>query len=79
MPGDNLDIFSEPVQRPTPKGKAEQEQRFLGVTFACCDIYSRVYINQEGTAYEGRCPKCSKPVQILIGPGGSDSRFFTAY
>ena len=79
MPGDNLDIFSEPVRRAAPKGEAERKQRFLGVKFACCDVYSRIYVNREGTAYEGRCPKCFKPLQILIGPGGSDSRFFTAY
>jgi len=60
-------------------GAAGQRRKFLGVTFACCGIYNRVYINRDGTAYEGRCPKCGKPVKLRIGPGGTDARFFTAY
>ena len=51
---------------------------FVGVQFACCDVYTRVYINRDETAYEGRCPKCGKKVRLAIGPGGTDSRFFTA-
>lgn len=54
-------------------------RRFLGVTFACCDIYARIYINKDETAYEGRCPRCCKPLRLRIGPGGMDARFFTAY
>ena len=50
----------------------------MGVQFKCCDVYSRVYINRDETAYEGNCPKCAKRVRLAIGPGGTDSRFFTA-
>ncbi|MCC7475892.1 MAG: hypothetical protein IT425_10880 [Pirellulales bacterium] len=77
MPGEHLDLSSE--SSPGSRGNAKAEsRRFVGVHFACCDVYSRVYVNREQTAYEGNCPKCGKRVVLKIGPGGTDSRFFTA-
>lgn len=61
-----------------PTGKGLQKP-FVGIRFACCGVYTRVYVNRTGTAYEGRCPKCSRSVRLRIGPGGTDERFFTAY
>jgi len=46
--------------------------------FECCNIYQRIYVNKEGNAYEGRCPKCFAEVKALIGAEGSASRFFRA-
>lgn len=76
MPGENLDLSSDP---PGPGNRESAGRRYVGMHFACCDVYSRVYINRASTAYEGNCPKCSKRVRLRIGPGGTDSRFFTAY
>jgi hypothetical protein len=59
------------ASRPTPR-------RWIGIHFECCGVYSRLYRNRQGTAYEGRCPHCLAPVRILIGPGGTDDRFFRA-
>jgi hypothetical protein len=56
----------------------ENSKKFLGIMFECCNIYRRVYINKEGNAYEGRCPKCYAEVKVRIGTGGSDTRFFRA-
>ncbi|MCA9483029.1 MAG: hypothetical protein KC553_04790 [Nitrospina sp.] len=58
---------------PPSRGK-----KFLGIHFECCNVYRRVYINKDGNAYEGRCPKCYRPVKVLIGPDGTASRFFNA-
>lgn len=63
-------------------GKSNEDtdqKKFIGVRFNCCGLYVRVYVNKAGTAYEGRCPKCAKPIRLKIGPGGTDNRFFEAY
>jgi hypothetical protein len=67
---------------PTPSGIVAdmrgETSKFLGVHFACCDVYSRVYKNRTGAAYVGHCPRCAKRIEFGIGPGGTSSRFFTA-
>jgi hypothetical protein len=82
MPGEFLDLTSEAPfgKRPAIAGGNNDTSRpFVGVHFACCDFYSRIYANREGTAYIGHCPRCSRKITFKIGPGGTDSRFFTAY
>ena len=59
------------------KDKAPRQSRpFVGVTWDCCHVYSRVYLNRRGTAYVGWCPKCGKRIQMNLSPTGSNSRFF---
>ena len=55
------------------------QKKFLGLKFTCCGVYARVYVNRDGTAYEGRCPKCLKTVKLKIGEGGTDNRFFEVF
>jgi hypothetical protein len=49
---------------------------FLSVHFACCNIYLRIYRSPDGQSYQGRCPKCAKPVHFTVGQDGITSRFF---
>jgi hypothetical protein len=60
----------------TPAGD-RSGRPFVGVQFECCGIYARIYRNAAATAYAGNCPRCAKKIELKIGPGGSDSRFFT--
>ncbi len=60
-------------QQPSPE---KLPRPFLGVNFAACRVYSRLYKNRAGTAYEGRCPRCGKFVQVPIGGHGTSARFF---
>ena len=53
-------------------------KKFLGVRFASCNCYGRLYMNDEGTAYVGNCPRCYTPFHVRIGTGGTSSRMFVA-
>jgi len=86
MAGEQLDLSSDPggedrTGRAAGAGAnvPRESRKFIGVTFACCDVYARVYVNPENTAYEGNCPRCAKRLTLKIGPTGTNSRFFTAY
>ncbi len=61
------------------EGDVEKKRKFLGVHYKCCNVYARAYMNREKTAYTGGCPSCGKRVEVKIGPGGTDSRFFDAH
>ncbi len=82
MKGTNLDVVSgggETPRRPISDMQRSLEGRpFLGVHFACCDIYRRVYLDANQTGYTGRCPKCGQTVRFQIGEGGTPARFFRA-
>jgi hypothetical protein len=78
MAGEHLDLSSEGPEKRAAGARESTGRRFVGVHFVCCDVYTRVYVNREETAYEGKCPKCAKRVRLQIGPVGTAARFFTA-
>jgi hypothetical protein len=75
VPGEHLDLSSDRPSAPQP---ASGGRRFVGVHFACCDVYQRIYLNREHTAYAGHCPKCARSIRFEVGPGGTDARIFQA-
>jgi hypothetical protein len=74
--GENLDLSSD---APLLSGDAARQGRpFIGIHFACCGVYARISLNRQKAAYSGHCPRCLKKIEIKIGPGGTDARFFRA-
>jgi len=55
-----------------------KERPYIGMMFKCCHVYTRIYLNRDGTAFVGYCPKCAKKAVVKVGPGGSRSRFWSA-
>ncbi|HMO85434.1 MAG TPA: hypothetical protein PKC18_11000, partial [Lacipirellulaceae bacterium] len=61
MNGCRLDLTTPAVAPPAAVTERPAEaSHFLGVHFACCDRYSRIYPNRQRTAYVGHCPRCAR-------------------
>ena len=74
------DVTSGPASpRRMEVGSSLRGRPWLAVHWKCCHVYSRIYRNRQGTAYDGRCPRCGKPINVRIAPGGTSARFFEAY
>lgn len=55
-----------------------QRRPYIGIHFKCCNVYTRVYLNRDGTAYLGHCPRCTARITVNVSPTGKRSRFWTA-
>lgn len=55
-----------------------EKREYIGIVFTCCNVYARIYLNRERTAFVGRCPRCyrKKAVVEVVQHGGSEVRFF---
>ncbi len=56
-----------------------KKKKFLGIMFACCNVYARIYIDNSGKSYKGRCPRCLRSLSIKIEKNGVNDRFFIAF
>ena len=55
------------------------KRKFLGIWFECCHTYGRLYKNNAGTHYVGRCPRCLRSVKVRIdtnSESATNRRFF---
>ncbi|MBT4097304.1 MAG: hypothetical protein HOC05_00990 [Gemmatimonadetes bacterium] len=55
-----------------------ESRKYLGIHFQCCNVYVRAYIDKQGKKYTGQCPRCHKRVDVKVGEGGTNARFFNA-
>lgn len=61
--------------RPEPERKPRPS---ITVHFRCCNAYARVYLNHDGSAFAGHCPRCARPVRVKAAPGGTRARVWVA-
>jgi len=76
-----LDLSGGP--RPAANGVEQPSsgsaRPYLSIHFACCGVYMRICRAADGKTYQGRCPRCGQPVRFVVGPGGTDARFFVVH
>ncbi len=77
-PQDRVEI--QGVERPAvaevAAAEARPSRKWLSVWFNCCKVYDRMYLNDAGTRYAGRCPSCGARVGARVGEGGTSRRMF---
>lgn len=62
-----------------PEASSPRERPFVGVHMKCCNVYVRVYVDADNSAFVGWCPRCAAQVRIpIVETGGSTDRFFGA-
>ena len=80
MPSDprdyKLDLSPTAGSGAAPDNAQAGQRPYLSVHFACCGAYQRIYRDPDGKHYQGRCPRCARPVRFIVGEGGTANRCF---
>jgi hypothetical protein len=76
-PQDQIDFSWQPSTAASSTRSIDRRP-WLSVYFQCCHVYTRIYRNPQGTAYNGACPRCGKRINARVGAGGTTQRFFRA-
>jgi hypothetical protein len=77
-PGPDYIVSIDGLDAVNPPKAGRPARPWISIQWQCCSTYSRIYRNADGTAYQGHCPRCAKPVNVRVGSGGTNSRFFYA-
>ena len=77
MLGHHLDLSSPPPSSP-PAPRLGQRRHYVGIHFACCDVYVRVYLRHDRQAAQTHCPRCWRRVMLQFDAAGSTARFLQA-
>lgn len=72
-----LDVYDD-HNAPDAAGADGAARPYIGVLFECCGIYARVYRHADTPQYEGRCPRCLRPLRVRVGRNGVAARIFRA-
>lgn len=70
--------MSQEKKAQSKSAKTNEKRRFISIYWKCCHVYSRVYQNKAGTAYQGYCPRCHGFLKVPVGEGGTSQRSFIA-
>lgn len=76
MTDEPIDLSSEPA-RDRGQPIIHAGRPFLGIHFACCGVYARIYLNASGSAFAGNCPRCGGRIEARISPDGESGQFFS--
>jgi len=68
--------MDEMVHRQSQESPPANRRPFVGVHFACCNVYLRIYRGADEKTYRGRCPRCGRSIEFVEGPGGDDARHY---
>lgn len=73
---ESIDLSSDPRPRAgNDLEEANLRRPFVGIHFACCNAYLRVYPEVSGKVKILNCPRCARPLKVEFSEGGQDSQF----
>lgn len=66
---DSIDLTSDPHGSANQSGAGARRQQFVGVHFACCHVYRRVYLTPGEREVIAHCPRCAKKMTLHVVEG----------